>query len=200
MLITISSNLILTWLYRRNNMVNNEQEILDQLLARNIAGFVFVLSKTPKDCFFCFSRLKNIKYSSWQYIKYVYTEQFLMIQRNAYLLAKLQQLNPGKMVVLDEDDYLNPLLSTEAHKKGVDMNFMVEWVGEGDEGGMYRESVGGAQEMEDDGQLDDYNGEANRSGVRLKMKDDDNWTNRTGQYLSLAKGMPELLTGERTPP
>jgi hypothetical protein len=59
------------------------------LLIRNLAGFVFVLSKTPKDCFLCFSKLKNIKYSIWQYVEFTYTEQMLMIRRNAYLLTEL---------------------------------------------------------------------------------------------------------------
>lgn len=49
-------------------------QLLIQILIRNISGFIFVLSKTPKDCFLCFSKLKNIKYSIWQYKEYTYTE------------------------------------------------------------------------------------------------------------------------------
>ena len=119
MLVTIVSNLVLTLTLKKHAI--SEQKVMDQLFARNIAGFVFVLSKTPKDCFFCFSRLKNIKYSSWQYIEYIYTEQMLMIQRNAYLLAQLQKLNPNEMIVLDKDDYLDPILAKESHKKGINM-------------------------------------------------------------------------------
>ena len=63
------------------------------LFIRNLAGFVFVLSKTPKDCFLCFSKLKNIKYSMWQYVEFIYTEQMLLIRRNAGLLAELQKIN-----------------------------------------------------------------------------------------------------------
>jgi len=81
------------------------------LLIRNLAGFVFVLSKTPKDCFLCFSKLKNIKYSIWQYVEFTYTEQMLMIRRNAYLLTELQKLNANTLIVLDSDDYLNPIMS-----------------------------------------------------------------------------------------
>jgi hypothetical protein len=101
------------------------------LLIRNVAGFIFVLSKTPKDCFLCFSKLKNIKYSIWQFVEYIYTEQMLMIRRNAYLLTELQKLaeGKGKMVVLDADDYLNPLLAKDAHRIGIDMEFMVRYVG-----------------------------------------------------------------------
>lgn len=93
---------------------------------------MFVLSKTPKDCFFCFSRLKNIKYSSWQYIQYIYTEQFLMIKRNAYLLRELQKLNPGQNIDLDDQDYLDPIMAKQAHLQGINMEFMVNYVG-GDE-------------------------------------------------------------------
>lgn len=49
-------------------------QLLIQILIRNISGFIFVLSKTPKDCFLCFSKLKNIKYSIWQYKEYTYTD------------------------------------------------------------------------------------------------------------------------------
>lgn len=41
--------------------------------------FVFVLFKTPKDCFICYSKATNIKYSIFQYVHYVYTEQFLTV-------------------------------------------------------------------------------------------------------------------------
>lgn len=90
---------------------------------------MFVLSKTPKDCFLCFSKLKNIKYSMWQYVEFTYTEQMLLIRRNAGLLAELQKINKGKLIVLDSDDYLNPILSKKAHKLGIDMDFMVKHVG-----------------------------------------------------------------------
>jgi hypothetical protein len=33
------------------------------------------------------------------------------------------------MIVLDSDDYLNPILSKKAHKLGIDMEFMVKHVG-----------------------------------------------------------------------
>ena len=91
---------------------------------------MFVLSKTPKDCFLCFSKLKNIKYSMWQTKKFVYTEQFLLIRRNAYLLKELQsKAKAGEMVVLDTDDYLDPTFSREAHRRGINMDFMVLYVG-----------------------------------------------------------------------
>ena len=89
-----------------------------------------MLSKTPKDCFLCFSKLKNIKYSIWQYVKFTYTEQFLLIRRNAFLLKELQdKAKPGENVVLDTDDYLDPEYARKAWKTGITMDFMVMHVG-----------------------------------------------------------------------
>ena len=36
--------------------------------------FIFMISKTPKDCFKCFSKATNIKYSIFQYVRFIYTE------------------------------------------------------------------------------------------------------------------------------
>lgn len=90
---------------------------------------LFVVSKTNKDCFLCFSKLKNIKYSIWQYVRFIYTEQMIRIRRNAYLLSVLQQKEPGKMVMLDDEDYMEPDFCIAAHKAGIDMEFMVRYVG-----------------------------------------------------------------------
>ena len=66
----------------------------------------------------------------WQTKKFVYTEQFLLIRRNAYLLKELQsKAKAGEMVVLDTDDYLDPTFSREAHRRGINMDFMVLYVG-----------------------------------------------------------------------
>jgi hypothetical protein len=62
-------------------------------------------------------------------VEFTYTEQMLLIKRNAGLLAELQKINKGKLIVLDSDDYLNPILSRKAHRLGIDMDFMVEYVG-----------------------------------------------------------------------
>jgi hypothetical protein len=55
-----------------------------------------------------------------------------MIKRNAYLLRELQNLNPGKNIDLDDQDYLDPIMAKQAHLQGVNMEFMVNYVG-GDE-------------------------------------------------------------------
>ena len=53
-----------------------------------------------------------------------------MIQRNAYLLAELQSLaGKDRLVVLDSEDYLDPDFAREAFKRGIDMDFMVNYVG-----------------------------------------------------------------------
>jgi hypothetical protein len=53
-----------------------------------------------------------------------------LIQRNAYLLAELQNwAGKNRLVVLDTEDYLDPNFAREAFKKGIDMNFMVNYVG-----------------------------------------------------------------------
>jgi hypothetical protein len=53
-----------------------------------------------------------------------------LIQRNAYLLAELQNwAGKNRLVVLDTEDYLDPHFAREAFKKGIDMNFMVNYVG-----------------------------------------------------------------------
>lgn len=88
MFLAIVTNLVTEFCYKKI-IKENKNPIVVELLIRNFAGFIFVLSKTPKDCFLCFSKLKNIKYSIWQYVKFTYTEQFLLIRRNAFLLKEL---------------------------------------------------------------------------------------------------------------
>lgn len=90
---------------------------------------LFVISKTNKDCFLCFSKLKNIKYSIWQYVRFIYTEKMIKIRRNAYLLSALQKKLPGQMFMLDSEDYLEPETCLAAHEVGIDMEFMVRHVG-----------------------------------------------------------------------
>lgn len=90
---------------------------------------LFVISKTNKDCFLCFSKLKNIKYSIWQYVRFIYTEQMIRIRRNANLLSVLQQKLPGQIIMLDSEDYLEPDRCLAAHEVGIDMEFMVRHVG-----------------------------------------------------------------------
>ena len=99
------------------------------ILARILASMLFVVSKTNKDCFLCFSKLKNIKYSIWQYVRFIYTEQMIRIRRNAYLLSALQQKLPGKIFMLDSEDYMEPARCLAAHEVGIDMDFMVRYVG-----------------------------------------------------------------------
>lgn len=56
------------------------------------------------------------------------------------------------MIVLDSDDYLNPWLAKEAHKQGIDMEFMVNYVGAGsvvDTDFLESEVIGGGYELED---------------------------------------------------
>jgi hypothetical protein len=88
--VALSTNIVVNCFFIKSLKSNNYYLML---FIRNLAGFVFVLSKTPKDCFLCFSKLKNIKYSMWQYVEFIYTEQMLLIRRNAGLLAELQKIN-----------------------------------------------------------------------------------------------------------
>lgn len=86
-----------------------------------------ITSKIPKDCFFCFSKLKNIRYSIFQIERYTYTEQMLRARRNAYILETIRKMNKkGDMLIdLDLDDYLHPQLTIDRHMLGVDMKFLV---------------------------------------------------------------------------
>jgi hypothetical protein len=64
-------------------------------------------------------------------VRYVYTEQFLTVQRNANLLEILKKLNPDNVILmdLDIDDYLDPSKTISRYTYGVDMNFMVNRLG-----------------------------------------------------------------------
>lgn len=64
-------------------------------------------------------------------MRYVYTEQFLTVQRNANLLEILKKLNPDNVILmdLDIDDYLDPSKTISRYTYGVDMNFMVNRLG-----------------------------------------------------------------------
>ncbi len=133
----IASNLVigtLVWFKAKstqNHIVEQTQFIYWDILWRNAAEFVFILAKEPKDCFLCFSKLKNISYSIFQIVKFTYTEQYLLIRKNAWLLQALMKLQneDDAPVVLDDDDYLNPALALDSHAKGIDMDFMVKYVG-----------------------------------------------------------------------
>ena len=105
---------------------------LIQQMFQILGIYIMILSKSAKDCFFCFTKIKNIKYSIFQYVTYVYTEQMREVQRNAYKIWA--KLNANKTmhnmnIVLDIDDYLNPKETIDRYMMGVDMQFMVERVG-----------------------------------------------------------------------
>lgn len=76
----------------------------------------------------------------------------LMIRRNAYLLTELQKLNSNTLIVLDSEDYLDPIMCKKAHKLGINMEFMIKHVG----GDMISESSAShgfiEEEYIDDGQ------------------------------------------------
>ena len=76
--------------------------------------------------------MKNLKYSIYQYVTYVYSDQLREVQRNAYKIwAKLNARKTMRdlNIDLDIDDYLNPKETIDRHMMGVDMRFMVERVG-----------------------------------------------------------------------
>ena len=102
-----------------------------KLTAQVACMYIFVLFKTPKDCFICYSKATNIKYSMFQYVRFVYTEQYLTVQRNANLLEKLQGLSSKNVLLadLDIDDYLDPKRTIERYTLGVDMDYMVARLG-----------------------------------------------------------------------
>lgn len=88
--------------------------------------------KSAKDCFFCFTKMKNLKYSIYQYVTYAYSEQVREVQRNAYKIwAKLNTMKAKRdlNIDLDIDDYLHPDETIDRYMMGVDMQFMVERVG-----------------------------------------------------------------------
>ena len=84
--------------------------VIVKLIIQVVCMNAFVLFKRPKDCFICYSKATNIKYSIFQYVRYVYSEQYLTVQRNANLIDILRKLNPDNVVLmdLDIDDYLDP--------------------------------------------------------------------------------------------
>ena len=91
-----------------------------------------IWSKSAKDCFACFNKITNLKYSIYQYVNYVYSEQIREVQRNAYKIwAKLNTMKGMRdiHIDLDIDDYLNPQETIDRHLAGVDMHFMVSRVG-----------------------------------------------------------------------
>ena len=104
---------------------------LIKLLTQLLCMFLFVLFKKPKDCFLCYSKATNIQYSIFQYVRYIYTEQMLTVQRNAYILDKLKKLKGAEhmLIDLDIDDYLDPKRTLKLYMGGYDMNYMVERVG-----------------------------------------------------------------------
>lgn len=98
-------------------------DYLMQQVFQLIGFFIMITFKNAKDCFLCFSKVKNIRYSIFQIERYTYTEQMLKAWRNAYLLEAVRKINKkGDMLIdLDFDDYLNPQQTIDRHLLGVDM-------------------------------------------------------------------------------
>lgn len=112
------------------NMVRQHFSSTDYLLQQVlqlIGFFIMITFKNCKDCFFCFSKVKNVRYSIFQIERYTYSEQMLKVWRNAWLLEAVRKINKkGDMLIdLDLDDYLNPQQTIDRHLLGVDMQFLV---------------------------------------------------------------------------
>ena len=105
--------------------------LIIKLQTQVLCMFLFVLFKKPKDCFLCYSKATNIKYSIFQKVEYIYTEQMLTVRRNAYILDLLKKLKGAENMLIDLDfeDYLDPERTVELYTHGYDINFMVERVG-----------------------------------------------------------------------
>ena len=108
-----------------------DQTYLGYMCLQLLGYYIFLWSKTPKDCFKCFSKATNIKYSIFQYVRYIYTEQMEKVRKNHDLIEKIkaQDKTGAQVIELEFDDYLNAEETLEAYKCGIDMQYMVEHLG-----------------------------------------------------------------------
>ena len=110
-------------------------EVLELGLLHWMGVYIFVISKRPQDTFMHFSKRPDIQFSIFQYPRFCVADNRFKIQNNKQELEeKLREINKdGKMlVVLDEDDYLNMKDTLNRYKLGVDTNYLVKHLGQGD--------------------------------------------------------------------
>ena len=61
----------------------------------NISLFFFLVSKLDEDCFRCYSKVKNVRYSEHQFKQYIYTEKMLRAFKRQILIERISKRRGG---------------------------------------------------------------------------------------------------------
>jgi hypothetical protein len=99
-------------------------------MAMLVGVYILVFSKTAEDCFKCFSKVQNVKYSRFQYRRFAFTEKMIRARRRANLICQLENIHRNQESILmlhTVDHNLDTDEMLDANNLGLDMNFMVRY-------------------------------------------------------------------------